>query len=55
MFRRIFFRKITSPTSPSKSYIAQMQRNAMSTAYNHALYLEPRTTMMQEWANGLTF
>ena len=28
-------------------------RNAVSAAYNHALYLEPRARMMQEWADFL--
>ena len=28
-------------------------RNAVSAAYNHALYLEPRAKMMQHWANFL--
>lgn len=33
--------------------LAHTQRNKVSAAYNHALYLEPRTTMMQEWADYL--
>jgi integrase len=33
--------------------LAHAPRNAVSAAYNHALYLEPRTRMMQEWANFL--
>jgi integrase len=33
--------------------LAHTPRNAVSAAYNHALYLEPRATIMQEWANFL--
>lgn len=33
--------------------LAHAQRNEVSAAYNHALYLEPRTKMMQEWADFL--
>jgi integrase len=33
--------------------LAHAQRNAVSAAYNHALYLEPRARMMQEWADFL--
>ena len=33
--------------------LAQAPRNAVSAAYNHALYLEPRAKMMQEWADYL--
>lgn len=33
--------------------LAHAPRNAVSAAYNHALYLEPRAKMMQEWANFL--
>ena len=33
--------------------LAHAPRNAVSAAYNHALYLEPRAKMMQEWANYL--
>lgn len=33
--------------------LAHAQRNAVSAAYNHALYLEPRTVMMQAWADFL--
>ena len=33
--------------------LAHAQRNAVSAAYNHALYLEPRTSMMQAWADFL--
>ena len=29
------------------------QRNAVSAAYNHELYLEPRAKMMQHWADFL--
>jgi len=33
--------------------LAHAQRNSVSAAYNHALYLEPRSKMMQEWADYL--
>ena len=33
--------------------LAHVQRNAVSAAYNHALYLEPRAKMMQDWADFL--
>jgi integrase len=33
--------------------LAHAPRNAVSAAYNHALYLEPRAKMMQDWANYL--
>jgi integrase len=33
--------------------LAHTQRNAVSAAYNHALYLEPRAKMMQHWADYL--
>jgi integrase len=33
--------------------LAHVPRNAVSGAYNHALYLEPRTRMMQDWADHL--
>jgi len=33
--------------------LAHTPRNAVSAAYNHALYLEPRTRMMQDWADFL--
>jgi hypothetical protein len=33
--------------------LAHAQRNAVSAAYNHALYLEPRAKRMQEWADFL--
>ena len=33
--------------------LAHAPRNAVSAAYNHALYLEPRTRMMQQWADFL--
>jgi integrase len=33
--------------------LAHTPRNAVSAAYNHALYLEPRAKMMQEWADHL--
>jgi integrase len=34
--------------------LAHAPRNAVSAAYNHALYLKPRATMMQRWADYLT-
>jgi integrase len=33
--------------------LAHMPRNAVSAAYNHALYLAPRAKMMQWWSNYL--
>jgi integrase len=33
--------------------LAHAPRNAVSAAYNHAQYLEPRTEMMQDWADFL--
>jgi integrase len=33
--------------------LAHSPRNAVSAAYNHALYLKPRTKMMQDWADYL--
>jgi len=33
--------------------LAHSKRDAVSAAYNHALYLEPRANMMQEWADYL--
>jgi len=33
--------------------LAHAPRNAVSAAYNHALYLEPRARMMQDWADFL--
>ncbi len=33
--------------------LAHAPRNAVSAAYNHALYLEPRAQMMQDWADFL--
>jgi integrase len=33
--------------------LAHAPRNAVSAAYNHAFYLEPRAKMVQEWANFL--
>ena len=30
--------------------LAHQERNAISAAYNHALYLKPRAEMMQAWA-----
>jgi integrase len=33
--------------------LAHIQRNAVSAAYNHALYLKPRAVMMQHWADYL--
>jgi integrase len=34
--------------------LAHAPRNAVSAAYNHALYLKPRAMMMQRWADYLT-
>jgi len=31
--------------------LAHTERNAVSAAYNHALYLAPRAKMMQDWAD----
>ena len=33
--------------------LAHTPRNEVSAAYNHALYLEPRARMMQDWADIL--
>ena len=33
--------------------LAHQARNAVSAAYNHALYLRPRAEMMQAWADHL--
>jgi hypothetical protein len=33
--------------------LAHVPRNAVSAAYNHALYLKPRAKMMQDWADFL--
>lgn len=33
--------------------LAHAERNQVSAAYNHAVYLEPRAQMMQEWADYL--
>ncbi len=33
--------------------LAHQERNGVSAAYNHALYIEPRTRMMQAWADHL--
>ncbi len=33
--------------------LAHQERNAVSAAYNHALYLQPRAKMMQAWADHL--
>ncbi len=33
--------------------LAHQERNAVSAAYNHAKYLEPRAKMMQAWADYL--
>ncbi len=55
------FRGLASTILHEKGYghehielqLAHAPRNAVSAAYNHALYLEPRTRMMQDWANFL--
>jgi hypothetical protein len=33
--------------------LAHQQRNKVSASYNHALYLQQRTHMMQRWADHL--
>ena len=33
--------------------LAHTERNAVSAAYNHATYLEPRRKLMQAWADYL--
>ena len=33
--------------------LAHAERNQVSASYNHALYLEPRARMMQNWADYL--
>ena len=33
--------------------LAHSKRDAVSASYNHALYLEPRARMMQDWADYL--
>jgi integrase len=33
--------------------LAHAPRNAVSAAYNHALFLEPRAKMLQHWADFL--
>ena len=33
--------------------LAHARRDAVSAAYNHALYLQPRARMMQDWADHL--
>jgi integrase len=33
--------------------LAHAPRNAVSATYNHAIYLEPRARMMQDWADFL--
>jgi integrase len=55
------FRGLASTVLHEKGYLhehielqlAHMPRNAVSAAYNHALYLDPRAAMMQEWADFL--
>ena len=55
------FRGLASTILHEKGYghehielqLAHAPRNAVSAACNHALYLEPRTRMMQDWANFL--
>ncbi len=55
------FRGLASTILHEKGYghehielqLAHAPRNSVSAAYNHALYLEPRTKMMQEWADFL--
>ena len=55
------FRGIASTTLHEQGYthehielqLAHAPRNAVSAAYNHALYLQPRNVMMQNWADYL--
>lgn len=55
------FRGLASTVLHEKGYghehielqLAHAPRNAVSAAYNHALYLEPRAKMMQDWADFL--
>jgi integrase len=55
------FRGLASTVLHEKGYahehielqLAHMPRNAVSAAYNHALYLQPRAKMMQDWADFL--
>jgi integrase len=55
------FRGLASTVLHEKGYahdhielqLAHAPRNAVSAAYNHALYLGPRTKMMQDWADYL--
>lgn len=55
------FRGLASTTLQEQAYahehielqLAHAPRNALSAAYNHALYLEPRARMMQDWADFL--
>jgi integrase len=55
------FRGLASTIMHERGYVhehielqlAHAPRNAVSAAYNHALYLEPRAKMMQEWADFL--
>jgi integrase len=42
-----------SPHEHIELQLAHAPRNAVSAAYNHALYLEPRARMMQDWADFL--
>jgi hypothetical protein len=35
----------------SSSWGLHAPRNAVSAAYNHAFYLEPRAKMMEDWAD----
>jgi len=55
------FRGLASTVLHEKGYahehielqLAHAPRNTVSAAYNHALYLEPRSKMMQDWADFL--
>jgi len=55
------FRGLASTVLHEKGYshehielqLAHMPRNAVSAAYNHALYYKPRARMMQDWADFL--
>jgi hypothetical protein len=55
------FRGVASTILHESSYpgphievqLAHLKRNKVSGAYDHAQYLEPRTMMMQDWADFL--
>jgi hypothetical protein len=41
------------PDSHIDVQLAHLKKNRVKAAYDHALYLEPRTMMMQDWADFL--